>query len=123
MTNARQQLGRWGEGVAATYLEAHGFAIVARNWRCPYGEVDLVVQQDERVHFVEVKTRRGRGHGLPEEALNPRKAAHLTAVAQTYLAEQGLDEVDWQIDLIAVELDPHGKLLRCEHIPNVVQSS
>jgi putative endonuclease len=121
MTHARQNLGRWGESVAATYLEAHGFALVARNWRCPYGEVDLVAQKEGCIHFVEVKTRRGRAHGLPEEALTPRKAAHLTAVAQTYLAEQGLEEADWQIDLIAVELDGQGKLLRCEHLPNVVQ--
>ena len=118
--NARQHLGRWGEGVAATYLEAHGWHIAARNWRCPQGEIDLVAMQAGRVHFVEVKTRRGRGHGLPEEAITPRKAAHLTAVAQTFLAEHALETAEWQIDLIAVELDTRGKLLRCEHIPHAV---
>jgi putative endonuclease len=57
--------------------------------------------------------------GTPEEALTPRKGQQLFALAQQYLAEQELD-VDWRVDLVAVELDKSGKLLRCEHIPNAV---
>ncbi len=68
----RQRLGRWGEGVAATHLEAHGYTILARNWRCAAGEIDLVARDGETLVFVEVKTRRGRAYGAPEEALTPR---------------------------------------------------
>lgn len=115
----RQKLGAWGERVAAHQLEADGYTIIARNWRCVYGEIDLIVQKGTLWAFVEVKTRRGRDLGMPEEALTPTKAKKLTQSAQHYLAEHDLD-VDWQIDLVAVELDKSGKLLRCEHIPNAV---
>ncbi len=119
MGNGRKQLGAWGEGVAATRLEAEGYRIVARNWRCRQGEIDLIAQAGEILVFVEVKTRRGRSMGAPEEALTPQKSRKLIQLAQLYLAEHDLD-VDWRIDLVAVELDTSGKLLRCDHIPNAV---
>jgi putative endonuclease len=116
----RKKLGAWGEKVAAIQLEADGYRIVARNWRCQRGEIDLIAQANENLLiFVEVKTRRGRNMGLPEEALTPHKSQKLIQLAQIYLSEHDLD-VDWRIDLVAVELDKDGKLLRCEHIPNAV---
>ncbi len=116
----RQRLGRWGEGVAATHLEALGYTILARNWRCTVGEIDLVARDGETLVFVEVKTRRGRDYGAPEEALTPRKAGKLLQLGEQYCYEHGLEDVAWRIDLVAVELDPRGLLLRCEHIPNAV---
>jgi putative endonuclease len=117
---SRKKLGAWGEKVAATKLEADGYQIIARNWRCQQGEIDLIVKAgDGLLVFVEVKTRKGRGMGLPEEALTTHKSAKLIQLAQIYLGEHDLD-VDWRIDLVAVELDSGGKLLRCEHITNAV---
>lgn len=116
----RQRLGRWGEGVAATHLEAHGYTILARNWRCAAGEIDLVARDGETLVFVEVKTRRGREYGAPEEALTPRKAAKLLQLGEQYCYEHDLNDVNWRIDLVAVELDARGLLLRCEHIQNAV---
>lgn len=116
----RKKLGAWGEKVAATKLEADGYRIIDRNWRCQQGEIDLVAQAgDGLLAFVEVKTRRGNSMGTPEEALTPHKSRKLIQLAQIYLGEHDLD-VDWRIDLMAVELDKSGKLLRCEHIPNAV---
>ncbi len=117
--SGRKQLGAWGEKVAALHLEGKGYRIVARNWRCRYGEIDLIAQAGDWLAFVEVKTRRGRGMGMPEEALTPHKAKKLMQIAPIYMAEHGLD-MDWQIDFVAVELDKSGKLIRCEHIPNAV---
>ncbi len=119
-TTPRQRLGRWGEGVAATHLEAHGYVIVARNWRCAAGEIDLVARDGETLVFVEVKTRRGRDFGAPEEALTPRKAQKLLQLGEQYCYVHTLEDVNWRIDLVAVELDNRGLLLRCEHIPNAV---
>ena len=117
---SRKKLGAWGEKVAATRLAADGYRIVARNWRCRQGEIDLIAQAgDGLLAFVEVKTRRGRAMGTPEEALTPHKSRKLIELAQLYLSEHDLD-TDWRIDLVAVELDDSGKLLRCEHIPNAV---
>ncbi len=117
--NGRKKLGAWGESVAAHHLEANGFDIVARNWRCSLGEIDLIIKKDDAYAFVEVKTRRGNKMGSPEEALTAVKSKKLLELANFYVAEHDLD-VDWQIDLVAVELDQKGKLLRCEHIPQAV---
>ncbi|HOU41535.1 MAG TPA: YraN family protein [Promineifilum sp.] len=116
----RQRLGSWGEGVAAVRLEAEGYTIVARNWRCAAGEIDLVARDGETLVFVEVKTRRGRAYGAPEEALTPRKAEKLLQLGAQYVYEQALGDVNWRIDLVAIELDARGLLLRCEHVRNAV---
>lgn len=119
-SDPRRRLGQWGEKVAALHLEAQGLAILERNWRCRDGEIDLVARDGETVVFIEVKTRRGRDFGAPEEALTYHKAAKLMQLGQQYMADRELDDVDWRIDLVAVELDGNGKLLRCDHIPNAV---
>lgn len=120
MTDARKKLGAWGERVAAEHLRAGGYDILARNWRCAYGEIDIVARQGDELVFVEVKTRRGRGHGTPEEAVTAHKVRKLFELAQWYCVEEELDEADWRVDLMAVELDDTGKLLRCEHVPNIM---
>lgn len=116
----RRLLGRWGENLAAAHLEALGHVIVERNWRCREGEIDLVTRDGETLVFVEVKTRRGRAFGAPEEALTPRKADKLLQLGRQYVYEHVLDETNWRIDLVAVELDDRGHLLRCDHSPNAV---
>lgn len=117
--NGRKQLGDWGEKVAAHHLEANGYKIVTRNWRCQRGEIDLVVQAGETLVFVEVKTRRGRNFGTPEQGVTPHKMRRLLELGQRYLLAHDLDDVDWRVDMVAVELDGRGKLLRCEHIPDI----
>lgn len=118
--DGRKQLGSWGESLAASYLEGQGYQMLQRNWRCPRGEIDLVMQAGATLVFVEVKTRRGQAMGTPEEGLTPHKARKLLQLGLHYLYAHDLDEVDWRIDLVAVELDKYGKLLRCDHIPNAV---
>lgn len=119
MSDSRKKLGKWGESLAATHLESKGYEILERNWRTNQGEIDLVVKAGQELIFVEVKTRRGRQMGAPEEGLTRRKADKLMLLAQQYVAQNDLD-VDWRIDLVAVELDGRGKLIRCDHIPNAV---
>ncbi len=119
MADNRKKLGQWGENLAAKHLEDKGYEIVERNWRMARGEIDLVVRGGQELIFVEVKTRRGRKMGSPEEGITRHKADKLLMLAQQYLAQHDL-EVDWRIDLVAVELDQTGKLLRCDHITNAV---
>ncbi len=119
-TDQRRGLGRWGENHAADHLTAAGYTLVARNWRCRGGEIDLIFRDGQTVVFVEVKTRRGRAYGAPAEALTPHKAQKLLDLGQQYVAAHDLDGVAWRIDLVAVELDERGRLLRCDHIPNAV---
>lgn len=121
MTQVRQRLGQCGERLAEQHLVSRGYTILARNYRCPAGEMDLVAQAGPMVIFVEVRTRRGRGYGTPEDSITPRKQAHLIAVAQTYLYEHMLDDALWRIDMVAVEMSAQGELLRVEHIENAVE--
>jgi len=101
MTRTRQQTGKWGEEQAAQHLLSHGCEVLERNWRCPAGEVDLVVRDGTWLAFVEVRTRRGQRLGTPEESITPRKLAHMVAVAETYVYETAWDG-DWRLDVVAV---------------------
>lgn len=120
MSRAKITLGQTGETLAAEKLATLGYALVTRNYRCPHGEIDLIAQHGAIWVFVEVKTRRGSSHGSPEEAVTPRKQAHLIASAQHYLQTNNLENAAWRIDVVAVELTPGGKLLRVEVIENAV---
>ncbi len=112
-----QAIGRWGEKAAAEYLQACGYEIVEKNARTPYGEIDLVARRDGVTVFVEVKARTSRRFGLPEEAITPRKRAHMFAAAEHYAGEHEIDS--WQADVLAVEGVP-GKTPGIEHFENVL---
>jgi putative endonuclease len=104
MSDPRRQLGNWGEEQAARYLRTQGYEIVERNWRCAAGELDLIAREGEQLVFVEVRTRRGRTHGTPEESVTPAKQAKLVELAQTYMQEHPELDCAWRIDVVAVEL-------------------
>lgn len=118
--NARQLLGRRGEELAADRLRADGYEILARNYRCRAGEVDLVARDGEWLVFVEVRTRHGDAWGSPEESVTEAKQARLVKVAETYLAERESWDVDWRIDVVAVELDAGGAVRRLTVVRNAV---
>jgi putative endonuclease len=119
MKGARKKLGQRGEDLAAALMEDQGYVVRERNWRCSAGEIDIVAEDGDCLVFVEVRTRRGRKYGTPEESVTPAKQAKLVEVAQTYLQEHSWDS-DWRIDVVAVEMTPRGKLLRVELIENAV---
>ena len=96
-------------------MEERGYVVRERNWRCPAGEIDIVAQDGDCLAFVEVRTRRGRKYGTPEESVTPAKQAKLVELAQTYLQEHCWDG-DWRIDVAAVEMTPGGKLLGTESV-------
>lgn len=120
MSDTRVRLGRRGEELAVVELGRSGYEVVARNWRCPVGEVDVVALRSGAYHFFEVRTRRGREFGTPEESLTPAKQRRMIDVARTYLGEHALSDVDWRVGLVAVEMDRKGHLLRVEVYDNIV---
>lgn len=83
----RVTLGRWGEDLAVGYLEGQGFEVLARNWRCREGELDIVALGEGALCFVEVKARSGTGYGYPAEAVTPQKARRIRGLAARWLAE------------------------------------
>ena len=114
MSDARVKLGRRGEELAVAELVRCGYEIVTRNWHCQVGEVDVVARRDDVWYFFEVRTRRGSEFGTPEESITPAKRQRMIDVALTYLGEHDLDDVDWRVGLVAVEMDRAGRLLRLE---------
>jgi len=117
--DARRGLGALGEELAARRLAAAGYDIVTRNWRCQAGELDLVARQGDCLVLVEVRTRRGKALGPPEESITPSKQTRLAALAEAYV--QAVDwPGDWRIDVVAVELGRDGRLLRVDHYENAV---
>ena len=111
-----QEIGKWGEQAAAEYLQHKGYEILDKNARTPFGEIDLVVRMEAVTVFVEVKARTTRSFGLPEEAITPRKLAHMRACAEHYAAGHEIDT--WQLDVLAVEGLP-GVTPRIVHFENV----
>ena len=118
--DSRRALGQLGEELAVKHLQQLGYTVLQRNYRCQYGEVDIIAQDAERLAFVEVRARRGTAFGTPEESVTPGKQERLASVARCYLQEEGYDDVDWGIDVVAVQLTPRGVLQRIELIRNAV---
>ena len=116
----RNWLGSHGEQAAARYLCDQGYTIVDRNWRCEFGEVDVIARTSQEIVFVEVRTRTSTQYGSPEESMTQAKAERLLLTAQAYLQEQSMPESHWRIDMIAVECDLSGQILRLEHYPDAL---
>jgi len=102
MAERDKRLGERGEDAAAAYLERSGVTIVERNWRCSQGEVDIVGLEGQTVVLCEVKTRRTRAKGDPEEAITPAKRRRYSRLAQAYLQDSGLEGVAIRFDVIAL---------------------
>ncbi|WP_298872331.1 YraN family protein [uncultured Microbacterium sp.] len=84
---AKDDLGKAGEDRAVAYLIGDGYRILARNWRCPQGEIDVVAERDGTLVVVEVKTRRSEDYGHPFEAVDRRKAERLWRLSMAWLSE------------------------------------
>lgn len=120
MTRDTRATGLWGERVARAHLERQGYRIREMNYRCPYGEIDIVAEQKDWLVFVEVRTRRNRSFGTAEESVTARKAEHLKSTAEHYRQNHPGLPAAWRIDLLALEVGPGGQVERIAHIENAV---
>lgn len=123
MPDARHALGQLGEELAVRYLRQQGYVILERNYRCSYGEVDVVARDRDRLAFVEVRTRRGRAFGSPEESVTPQKQQRLVTVAREYLQAHDYGDADWGIDVVAIEFASRDVLRRIELFRDVVMET
>lgn len=119
MSTHRQIVGRWGENVAAEYLEKKGYTVVDRNVRAAHGEIDIVARKDELLVFVEVRTRTSHSFSYPEDTVTLRKQAYILAAAEEYLLLHPESGDSWQFDLIAVEGSPGG-IPQIDHFENIL---
>ncbi|RMF24949.1 MAG: YraN family protein, partial [Deltaproteobacteria bacterium] len=110
MPDPRRNRGDRGEEAAARYLQRLGYKIVARNYSCRYGEVDLIALDGRTLVFIEVKLRRGRFD--PLEAVDERKQRHLSRVAFDFLRRHAMLGRPARFDVVAVD----GRTMECRHV-------
>ena len=79
------ETGKAGEGMAAEYFQKIGYNILHRNWRHAHWEVDIIAEKGSVLHFIEVKTRRTRKYGYPEDSVSKKKLKNLIEAAEEYL--------------------------------------
>lgn len=105
-TESRAEIGAMGEQLAVDYLGQLGWRMLARNWRCRYGELDVIATDDtaQAVVFVEVKTRTGEQFGGVEQAVTPAKVRRLRRLAGVWLAQQHGSWSSVRIDVIAIRI-------------------
>lgn len=114
---SRKQLGAAGERHAELYLEEAGYRIIARNWRCRSGEIDLIAREGDILVVVEVRTRSSKARfGTPQESIDARKQQQVMETAQVYLYQQRLHNYQVRFDVISVFTDKQGNMKDIEHI-------
>jgi putative endonuclease len=108
VSSDRIDLGRTGEDLACQELQRRGYAIVARRYRCPAGELDIVARDGQTLVFVEVKTRRGSRFGRAVEAVTAAKQRKISALAVQYLARHNAFGRSCRFDVVAITVGADG---------------
>ena len=120
MLNVRQLLGQNGEADASSYLKKKGYKIITTNYRCKYGEIDIIAKNGGVLVFIEVKTRTSQMFGSPAAAVDLRKQIQISKAAHHYLSDLGNEEVDARFDVISVFAQKNMKN-EIEHITNAFE--
>lgn len=111
-----RQVGKSGEDCAVRFLKKKGYKVIERNYRCIFGEIDLVATDKDEIVFVEVKSRRSKGFGNPEAAVDINKQKKISRIAMNYLMEKELGDHNARFDVVAIHFLPEGE--RVEIIKN-----
>lgn len=111
------KIGSFGENLAVQFLENRDYNIIARNFKCVQGEIDIIATKDEEIIFCEVKTRSNKSYGNPAEAVNNFKQKHLWNAAEYYLYKNNLINSYVRFDILEVFVD--GSAITINQIKNV----
>ncbi|NOU93452.1 YraN family protein [Paenibacillus sp. LMG 31456] len=115
----RKMLGAMGERLALEHLQSLNYSILAQNWRCRTGEIDLIGMDGELLVIIEVRTRSGStSFGIPQESINAMKQQKVRETAQFYALRYQQLHRQLRFDVISIVTDREGRLLSLEHLPN-----
>ena len=95
--------GAAAEDAALAFLQGQGCKLVARNWHCPFGEIDLIVKNGNTILFVEVKYRKSSRFGGAAGSITPAKLAKLQRNAEHYLQQHRLNHAPCRLDAVLIE--------------------
>jgi len=116
MSADRQAFGELGERIAERWLRRQGWRVVQRRFRAGHRDIDLVVERDDLVVFVEVKARRGAEFGDPVEAVNWNKQRQLVRSASVWIDRHGRRSESYRFDVVGVLVE--GERVRVRHVAN-----
>ena len=97
------EIGKRGELLAQEYLKEVGYEVIEVNYRCMFGEIDIIAHKDDYIVFIEVKTRRNNNYGFPYESVSAIKQEKIRKVAACYLKANNLFQRDCRFDVVSVE--------------------
>lgn len=112
----QKNLGQQGEQIVESYLSDKGYMLLERNFLKRSGEIDLIFQDNDEIVFIEVKTRRTKTFGRPEEAVDGRKIKKIEKTALEWLKKNKKLDSLWRIDIIALELEGESKITHFENV-------
>ena len=127
MFKLTNKIGKIGEDTACLFLMKQGYIIKERNYWKKWGEIDIIAEKEDLIHFVEVKSvvnenldvRFGNTH-RPEENVHSLKQKRLRNTISTYIAEKKVEEGNWQFDIIAVYLSNERKQVKIKFLENII---
>ncbi len=130
-TSKTQKIGETGENIAIKFLVKHGFSILERNYTKKWGEIDIIGEKEDKIHFVEVKSvargtlddviRETSDRFRPEENMHPWKIKRMSRTIQTYIISKKIPEnKKWQVDLLVVYLDLKNKKAKIKVVENII---
>lgn len=120
----RALIGGVGEDIASRFLKRLNYRIIARNWRCPLGEIDIIARLADTVVFIEVKTTHKQAGYLPEDHVTSAKRRRLARLAFYYLTHELHDPgLSYQIDILSITLEANDTEATIRHYPNAISDS
>ncbi len=125
MEKYKQKIGKYGEDIAAELLIKKGYNVLLRNYRCTYGEIDIIAESENYLVFVEVKTRSSKKYGVGAEAVNLEKQKHIIETALCYLSENETEKLI-RFDVVEVYAQNSDGVFSFEevnHIENAIQEA
>jgi putative endonuclease len=115
----KRKIGNIGEDLAVRYLRNDGYEIVARNYRFQRGEIDIVARENRILVFVEVKSRRTKSYGEPEDSVTIRKRRQIHKVAEGFLYENNIQNTECRFDVISIFFEGGKAVIK--HFKNAFQ--
>jgi len=109
----KQEVGKTGENLAASYLQSEGYTLLARNWRWLKAEIDIIVQKENEIIFVEVKARYNDEYGNPEDFVSVKQQKMIINAAHEYIIQNDVD-LEARFDIIGVLMNQEGNLRHIE---------
>ncbi len=126
MKSVKQRVGQIGEELASRFLQSNGYRINDRNYRKKWGEIDIIAEKDDMLHFIEVKANsvsRFTHKYMPEDNVRLWKKQRLSRAIKTYFLDKKIgDDQEFQIDVLAVFLDFENKKAKIRMVENVLLS-